>query len=448
MDRFGLVVLTLAALLVAPAAADDTIWTRRFFNGTSDQGRGAAVIGTDVYVAVKTLINTVDFTSVVKYRADGETAWTRRLNLDTTEQVFGAAAMPDSGVVVGTMVPGPSPKVRLARLTGGGDTVWTRIVFALMGTGIAADNSGNVFIWGSAPGQTPVDSVKLVKLNAAGVLQASRAMKLGQAHQGGGCAVDGSGNVYCVASVTDTVQKALVIRFNNSGDTVWKRFPSELTGGRPAAVACDPSGNSYISAAVGPSGRLVKMSASGSVIWSRPVSGTVPVDGYQSVAFNRDSCAFVAVAGDSQFLVLYKYTESGVQSARNICAVPATAAAVRVGVDNRPVVAGQTLGGAMQCLTVKFAGYTGVEERPAGSNRPTAATILAGPNRSLAVTTRHDGDCDVRLVDCAGRTAVRLHAGFLPAGTSRFALPWLAAGVYYLDVGPGAGVAARVVVVR
>lgn len=448
MGQKVIAALLVTAVLAGAAVAEDTLWTRRYSNGTIDRGRAGAAVGADIYVVSHSDIGGEDMTAVLKYRSGGDTAWVRPLNLAAAEQPFGAGALPDSGVVVAATVPGPSPSVRIARLTKAGDTVWTRTADRMMGTGLATDNAGNTFLWGSAPGATPVESLRLTKYDLSGAVGLNRTWRFGSVNQGAGCCVDNSGNVIAGANVIETEPRAAVVKFTPGGDTAWLRYPTELTGSQSVAVAADAAGNVYVAASAGAAGRLLKAGPDGSVEWTRPVNGQVSPDGYGAVTPNRDSCMVVAVSGENQYCGLIKFSPSGIDIARNEVAVPAMPARVVVGTDNRPVVISQTIASPPECLTVKFTGLTAIAEPGAGRPAPGNRATLTGRNRSLAVAIPRSGRHAVRLLDCTGAPVATLYAGYLAAGGYQFELPNLAAGVYYLSLGDPETAPAKVVVAR
>lgn len=191
--------------------------------------------------------------------------------------------------------------------------------------GVATDGAGNAYAVGyfqgtvdfdPGPGTTALTSVAgssdafVVKLNAAGTLVWARKVGGPSADHALGVAVDGSGNVYMAGFFSGTAdfdpgpatlsltsagdQDAFVVKLNSSGTLVWARHVGGDGQDQPYTVAVDGAGNVYLTGDFigtadfdpGPAvvsftslaedydAFVVKLNASGGLVWARQFGGT------------------------------------------------------------------------------------------------------------------------------------------------------------------------------
>jgi hypothetical protein len=146
-----------------------------------------------------------------------------------------------------------------ARRMGGDNPDWTGSTFDV-GTRIAIDGSGNVYVTGRFSQTADFGSFTrtsaggkdgfVAKLNASGTVQWANRWGTADAEEGYGIGVDAAGNVYAVGSrvgSTATTTGSDVLRFSPTGATSWSRWVNTryfFLGGGDLAVSA--AGNVFV----------------------------------------------------------------------------------------------------------------------------------------------------------------------------------------------------------
>jgi uncharacterized delta-60 repeat protein len=191
-----------------------------------------------------------------------------------------------------------------------------------IGTGIAVDGSGNVYVsgWTTSSG-AGLQDVLIAKYNTSGTIQWQRT--LGGAitdEYGYGIAVDGPGNVYVTATISGG-GGVLIAKYNTSGTIQWQRTLSNASIDLGQGIAVDGSGNVYITGFTSSSGAgtwdvlIAKYDTSGTIQWQRTLGGAsqdygygIAVDGSGNVYITGHTGSSDAVSVD---VVIAKYDTSG-----------------------------------------------------------------------------------------------------------------------------------------
>ena len=209
---------------------------------------------------------------------------------------FGAAA-----AATAAATPSGNPPYWIATLGGTGTDI---------GTGIAVDSSGNVYVTGYTNSQgAGGNDVLIAKYNTSGVIQWQRSLGGTGTDQGQGIAVDSSGNVY-VTGYTDSQDAGgddvLIAKYNTSGVIQWQRtlgVAGSIDQGR--GIAVDSSGNVYVTGytysqgAGGNDVLIAKYDNTGALQWQRTLGGT-GIDVGTGIVVDSNGDAYAAGYTNSQ----------------------------------------------------------------------------------------------------------------------------------------------------
>ncbi len=174
------------------------------------------------------------------------------------------------------------------------------------GNGIAVDSSGNVYVTGSTASQgAGVDDVIITKYNTSGTIQWQRSLGGATGDYGYGIAVDSSGNVYIAghtASQGAGGNDVLIAKYDTSGAIQWQRSLGKGTGDTGYGIAVDASGNVYVTGYTDPSTAgnydvlIAKYNTSGTIQWQRRLGNSTSTEFGRGIAV--DSSGNVYVTGD------------------------------------------------------------------------------------------------------------------------------------------------------
>lgn len=211
---------------------------------------------------------------LVKYNSSGAIQWQRKIS-DSANIANHHLALDASGnpIVGATRTSTPS-SAEIIKYNGSGSVQWRRRLSVSSGicsiSGIKCDSSNNIFV-GVTSGSSPSFRGNIVKYNSSGVLQWQTQYFLGST-SGSMIAIDSSGNIYTAGYVSSGSQIACVAKHNSSGSAT---SAITLSGSnQPASsIFADNSGNIYLAYAY-PSGALLKLNSSLSILWQKSIYGT------------------------------------------------------------------------------------------------------------------------------------------------------------------------------
>jgi hypothetical protein len=261
---FAPIACAAVSLFTSPAQALTTPQLLRLDTGRADQGHAisADAVG-NVYIAASLSADSqrADF-AVIKYDSRGSRAWTARYSGSSNGQIGRALAVAadSSGNVyatgsVMTVVAGVARGTDLlvVRFSPDGVEQWSRRVAAGIGSRIALDRNGNVYVGGIAGGADP-DFV-IEKYSSAGALLWERRFDgtLGVNDRLSDLEVGPDGAIV-VTGWTDssTGQRGATdiatLKFDAQGNTLWQNVFSETAASdeKPWDLAIDGAGNVYV----------------------------------------------------------------------------------------------------------------------------------------------------------------------------------------------------------
>ena len=308
-----------------------------FYNGPASAGSANAIAvdnSGNVYVTGKSDGGATDYDiATVKYNSNGAQVWAARYNGvqgDGWDEGF-AIAVDNSGNVY---VCGTASESDLnynfctVKYNSAGVQQWVRIIdggahsddFAFA---LAADNSGNVYVTGYISQSGGAYNMCTVKYNSAGnpdwtIYYGGPANIRAIAF---GIKLDGSGNVYVggeCQSIT-TASDYFVAKYSNGGTVQWIKLYIGISNDFVHGFDVDNSGNSYITGESSFDYCTVKLKPNGDSVWVRRYDG--PEHGGDqpfSVAADPFGNAIVTgvsfdILGNTSAMATVKYDTAGVQ---------------------------------------------------------------------------------------------------------------------------------------
>ena len=224
---------------------------------------------------------------IAKYDTNGNLQWQKTLgSAGTLQQGLGMAVEGSTGdfYIVASFFASPgSPQINrmlVLKYNTSGVLQWQRSMTPAnaandsVGSAIALDSAGNLYIVGSTPTSTSEGQGILVKYNSSGVLQWQVGLSKATGQSGyDGITIDSSDNIFATGiAVTGGTAYGIVAKYDTSGALQWKKQIGSA-GGSPAltGLSADSSGNVYATGIGGPgfSSYIVKYDTNGSLLWQR-----------------------------------------------------------------------------------------------------------------------------------------------------------------------------------
>lgn len=254
----------------------------------------------------------------IKYNDLGDTVWVRRYNgaANHWDRAHAIALDPSGNVYVTgeSRISGSSPDITTISYSSTGDTRWVRSFngpanYIDIGSDIAVDNSGNVYVTGETWNFGGDKDYVTIKYNRNGGPQWVRLYDgpVNTEDMASSIVVDTSGNVYVTgkSGVGGVNKDYATIKYNSNGDSLWVRRyngPGDFNDyGNDIAV--DDSGNVYVTGASEGIGTYldyatIKYSSTGESLWTGRYDG--PINGYDGAnALAVDKFGNIYVTGES-----------------------------------------------------------------------------------------------------------------------------------------------------
>ncbi|HEY6951017.1 MAG TPA: SBBP repeat-containing protein, partial [Bacteroidota bacterium] len=437
-------------------------WTR-LYNGTGNYTDAGLAVTADAsgnsYVVGKSAATgsgNFDYITI-KYNSTGDTVWTRRFDMAGGTDYASAVAVDGSGnvFVTGTVTDGGGYYDAMTiKYNSSGDSLWASVLTAgnsanEQGCGIGLDNSGNVFVSGTAA-LTGSTAAFLAKYNTSGTMQwdttyASTANYTNTVI-GMITSTTGTNVVFGTTSAQGSSSRDyLVLKYDSSENFLWSAnyASSDNSGDGATAIAVDDSGYIYATGSVFTAlGGLddiytVKLSPAGDTLWSKKYDGG-STDIGRAIAV--DAQGNVYVAGETYQsawkVVTIKYNRTGVQQWAQVYTAGGggdTPNAIALDASSNVIVTGTTYSGSNDFLTLKYNASgsmigTPRKYNPGGSN---------GDDQAHAVITDGSGNFYVvghcQLTSNISNTdiAVVKYGGL--AGTQQWAFTYSGPGAWQDD---------------
>jgi uncharacterized delta-60 repeat protein len=260
-------------------------------------------------------------------------AWTATYNLG--DDCYPVQIKVDSSgntYVVGTRNTSGQDDIVLLKYNSSGTLLWKTAYIGTSGgddspAGMAIDNSGNVYITGTAyRGTTNRDDIITLKYNSSGTLQWIKVYN-GSGNSddlAAGIRIDSSGNAYVTGSVVRTSYDIVALKYSSDGTQQWVVVYNGTSNGTDNAhdIALDSGnnpiivGDSYRGATNGYDAVVLKLdSATGSTTWVRVYNSTSSGDdtGTAITVDSSDAVIFAGASGNgtNNDYVVLKYDSAG-----------------------------------------------------------------------------------------------------------------------------------------
>ena len=262
---------------------------------------------------------TVSDLFVIKYDPAGNATWTRTFDQASSGSVGTSIALNSSGnvFVTGYTDLGNYFNVVTIKYSSNGDSLWTRIfsngqtpAFGdCYGTKLAVDANGDVFVGGNSGDSQNGVNYLILKYNSAGVFQWNKYYHgpVVSDDEVTDIKPDNLGNIYVTGKSAGSNADYVTIKYNSFGNQSWlARYNGTGNGDDvPYSLALDNNGAAYVTgsalfAATGQDIVTIKYDSSGSQVWLASFSGIVTNGTDQGRSVAIAPSGNVFVAGYSQ----------------------------------------------------------------------------------------------------------------------------------------------------
>jgi hypothetical protein len=261
--------------------------------------------------------NTPWASSITKFNADLSVAWTKGQTNSTGATNQGAIDIDSSGnITVSRYAYNTSSSTAVVRLNSSGTYVWDSI----MGSGSALAPgvvqtvpSGNVYVFPYNAYNNSGNRWYVFKYNSSGTIQWQRNLNgtgYTYSDQASGVVAPSSESLYSTGAYSSngsTVFHGLA-KWNSSGTLQWSRSVTGITAYTGAnSVALDSSENVYTTFG----GLITKLDSTGAQLWQRSLSGTGLGSNSPAIAVDPSGNVFISYGSSANGLYILKYNSSG-----------------------------------------------------------------------------------------------------------------------------------------
>ncbi len=458
-------VLITMAMTVTSLSGQTIVWDKTWDSGSNDMGGRIALdtVNNAVYlIGIKrdgSNLVTDDIVTL-KYDTDGNFIWVKDFDSDTTDQAYDVEVDKSGFIYVsGMSCSVDGDRIRLIKYDSDSAEIWNTLHFAYTdeyAVGIIVDDSGNTY----ATGTTGVGP-QLVKFDSDGNEVWVNNIEIAMGYP---CDVVTApdGFIYVAGSQYTTENDQFIIRYNSSGDTIWRKLYDEGPEEIICGIAVDSEGNFYLAGYTMPdfvsaADILVsKFDMNGNLLWNETFDKGYDDQGYCIAVDKR----YVYIAGSSKItsgdtneLLLLCYDMEGNLMWDTLLVSDAFACGIASDGKSNLYISAETSSGDLRVLKVHHA--TAVEE-PSSPSSPSSesnsVTLEIVNNLSTAPTLRYsvppNQAGNLSLYSADGRL-VEIH----PLLSSQTTFTWDArtfpSGVYFVRLIAGSiSASGKVLIVR
>src|SRR3989339_494095 len=268
MKRLFLGAIVITILLTQLSLGDNVtpLWTKTYNGATNgnDYGMGIAVdISGNIYVTgYESVTGQGNNIWTRKYDNNGSEVWTKTHNgvTDGSDQGRGIAVDSSGNVyaIGNEEITGQSANIWIRKYDNNGAEIWTRTYNGVangvdMGSGIAVDISGNVYVTGTEEVTGQSYNIWTRKYDSSGseVWTKTYNGSANASDYGNGIAVDDIGNVYvtgCETVAGQNFSNTWTRKYDSDGSEVWTKTYNGNANGADvgSGITVDSSGNIYV----------------------------------------------------------------------------------------------------------------------------------------------------------------------------------------------------------
>lgn len=447
----SITIIILCSVLIYKINAQDTLWTRRF--DLSHQEYAAAVTrdSTDNIVIVGTFQDTAAFISdvlLLKYNQSGNLLWYRLFDTGQIDWGFSVATDCNSNIYVGSYHSDMSmEKPGITKFSSTGETIWSQMYMTLANfliTGICLDSQNNIYA--CAVGMT--GSVSLIaKFDTIGTLLWYRTYRWGNTQTFEDIILDGNGNIYVVGDIDYGPWELLFAKFNSNGDSIWtRRYSENNTMCHGMQLLTDKSDNIVIAGYIGLTNSdalILKYSNSGNLLWRKIINyqtidrlNRISIDGIDNIFVS----GFSGTMWNNCDYLLIKLTPSGetLWTIFHNAGYDDVSAGIVTDRQNNPSITGSSSNGTdYDVLTIKYSGSSGIEMSRNNLFQKEELIRLHSniiSNQQIRLIILKPDKYKILLYDLQGRIVKSVQDGFLNQGSFSFNLGRLSNGIYFLEI--------------
>ncbi len=288
-----ILIIILSASALAQPQQPDTLWTKRYREGYAACGRCVQQTPDGGYILVGNTSPGGQMSNfyLVKTDANGDTIWTRNYGTGPSEQAYYIERTSDGGyIVVGTYAAN-STDIWLMKTDENGDTLWTRKYGETMhevGKEVHQTDDGGYIIFGLKGDQSPlVNYFLMIKTDENGDTLWTRTYIEGAEICRSGVPTSDGG--YIMAGLTESYGAGgtdfFVIKTDSEGDTLWTRTYGGVSNEGAESIRQTTDGGYIIAGGTRSYGagrsdaRLIKTDMNGDTIWTRTFGGSEDENG-------------------------------------------------------------------------------------------------------------------------------------------------------------------------
>jgi hypothetical protein len=448
--------------LISIFYGQDTLWLRRFDQGTDERGRDIILDGSGNLIVAGyswNITNNGYDIFFIKYTPSGDTIWTKYYDSGESEGVCRITLDLQGNIIVAGWSGNDTIESQclLAKFSPDVNFLWQREyrVGDLAAFSDVAIYDNSIILTGVTHTYFVRSTGFLRKYNLQGEVLWTKFFPWAWEFDGITVLADGS---FLVTGM-DTSWQMLTVRFDSLGDTIWtRRYAYFISIGH--GITSDVWGDIIVAGSIG-NGilydcEIIKYTSEGNPVWTKRVDFT-PVDGATNVATDRFGniyvCGKTGVIDTNDYLLL-KYTPSGdtIWTSHYDNSYNDVAYGIVVDDNDNPIVTGMSSNGTdYDVVTIKYRATSGIEEtRQLLSTPCIPIEIYPNPAKSVVCVRCPLFAKAIKIFDVAGELVreIASASGFASQsigtrsalrndriGEIRISLKGINPGIYFLRLG-------------
>ena len=272
--------LLLSSLIIEVAYAQSIDWEHTWGMSSEDYSTGIAITSHYIYLSGRAL-NSLGYpvATLMKFDKDGNLIWDRIWSYGVESEAADVAVDQDGDIYLigkGKTLTG-AYYAFIAKFNSSGDLLWDRIIENVLGSAVAIDSLGNVYLIGYP---TASVDVFIAKFDSSGSLLWVRSWGTAGGYEYPGDAVtDSAGNIYVIGWTNGfglSDYHAFITKFDPSGNPLWAIIWQAGTRdyGRGLAIKGEYIYAAFKTYANDYAAVIAKFDRDGNLIWDRSWNGS------------------------------------------------------------------------------------------------------------------------------------------------------------------------------